>query len=74
MKLGARSKLENIFKILRTSLTDLRIIRALENSGLKLFLDIITFLCGNTSFFILSQKTILMSLVFYMEKWISKKI
>ena len=46
----------------------------LEDNGLKLPLDIIPSLCRSTSFFILTQITILISLVFCMGKWISIKI
>lgn len=74
MRHGVRNKLKNIFKILRTSLINLRLIRNLEEGGLKFLLDIIPFLHGNTSFSILIQVFTLILLVFCMGKWISIKI
>ena len=49
-------------------------IRGLEDGELKSLQDIIPFQHGNTSSSILIQVVTLISLVFYMEKWMLIKI
>ncbi len=49
-------------------------IRGLEDGDLKSLQDIIPFQHGNTSFSILTQVVTLISLAYYMEKWILIKI
>ncbi len=74
MRHGVSNKLKNIFKISRIRLVKSLPIRGLEDSDLKSLQDIIHFQHGNISSSILTQVVILISLAFYMGKWILIKI